>query len=460
MAGVEFVTGAEAQAQTGEPHAAAGPQPDNQQAITCCFAVDYLDGQDHTIDRPAEYAFWRDLRPRAQTPLAGTPARPDLLRPDHAQAGQPRVRPSRRGGRALGLPADPRPPQLPARHLSRQLGDHPGQLAAERLLARPAGRRRGHAPPTPSGTSRGPSSSACRCSTGSRPNAPGPTARPAGRGCGSGPTWSGPRTAWPRPPTSANRGGSQAEFTVVEQHVGTEARREASKTQDVQAEPFPDSVGVGSYRIDLHPSTGGDNYIDISSLPFQIPLGALIPRRVENLLPACKNLGTTHITNGCYRLHPVEWAIGEAAGAGGVCPRAQGIASLGPEYAQTPGRVPIAAGRSGSRDRLAAAHPALARFPERSYREDKSHLSATHPSSMSTRVPRRVSQRHRSEQVGPVRESVGLALLSGTDAAFTVVSWSCSLVEAIFFCFRDVSSAWASTFSRRDQSDQLFLLQK
>jgi FAD dependent oxidoreductase len=44
-----------------------------------------------------------------------------------------------------------------------------------------------------------------------------------------------------------------------------------------------------------------------SSLPFQIPLGALIPRRVENVLPACKNLGTTHITNGCYRLHPVEW---------------------------------------------------------------------------------------------------------------------------------------------------------
>ena len=78
---------------------------------------------------------------------------------------------------------------------------------------------------------------------------------------------------------------------------------------------FADSVGVGSYRIDLHPSTGGMNYIDISSLPFQIPLGALIPRRIENLLPACKNLGTTHITNGCYRLHPVEWAIGEAAGA-------------------------------------------------------------------------------------------------------------------------------------------------
>ena len=81
------------------------------------------------------------------------------------------------------------------------------------------------------------------------------------------------------------------------------------------AENFPDSVGIGHYRIDLHPSTGGDNYIDIASLPFQIPLGALLPRRVENLLPACKNLGVTHITNGCYRLHPVEWNIGEAVGA-------------------------------------------------------------------------------------------------------------------------------------------------
>ncbi|MGZ3353901.1 MAG: FAD-dependent oxidoreductase [Isosphaeraceae bacterium] len=40
-----------------------------------------------------------------------------------------------------------------------------------------------------------------------------------------------------------------------------------------------------------------------------------MPRQIENLLPACKNLGTTHITNNCFRLHAVEWAIGEAAGA-------------------------------------------------------------------------------------------------------------------------------------------------
>jgi hypothetical protein len=100
----------------------------------------------------------------------------------------------------------------------------------------------------------------------------------------------------------------QSLFVVTENHVGRDARAED------RAEVFEDSVGVGSYRIDLHPSTGGNNYIDISSLPFQIPLGALIPVRVENVLAAAKNLGVTHISNGCYRLHPVEWNIGEAAG--------------------------------------------------------------------------------------------------------------------------------------------------
>jgi FAD dependent oxidoreductase len=36
--------------------------------------------------------------------------------------------------------------------------------------------------------------------------------------------------------------------------------------------------------------------------------------RVDNLIAAAKNIATTHLTNGAYRLHPVEWNIGEAAG--------------------------------------------------------------------------------------------------------------------------------------------------
>jgi hypothetical protein len=101
----------------------------------------------------------------------------------------------------------------------------------------------------------------------------------------------------------------RAEFTILEQHIGVQARAGAEG-----AEPFFDSVGIGAYRIDLHPSTRGRNTVDIDSFPFQIPLGALLPVRVKNLIPACKNIGTTRITNGAYRVHPVEWSIGEAAG--------------------------------------------------------------------------------------------------------------------------------------------------
>jgi hypothetical protein len=107
----------------------------------------------------------------------------------------------------------------------------------------------------------------------------------------------------------------KAEFTVTEHHIGTEQRmKETGLDRDhVTAERFKDSIGVGSYRIDLHPSTGGNNYIDVSSLPYEIPLGALIPQRVINLIPACKNIGLTHITNGAYHQHPMEWCIGESA---------------------------------------------------------------------------------------------------------------------------------------------------
>jgi hypothetical protein len=99
----------------------------------------------------------------------------------------------------------------------------------------------------------------------------------------------------------------RALYTVTEADVSRDLRG------DRGALSYPDSVGVGAYRIDLHPSTGGDGYIDVANSPFEIPLRALIPQRMRNLLAAGKNLGTTHITNGCFRLHPVEWNIGESA---------------------------------------------------------------------------------------------------------------------------------------------------
>jgi len=97
--------------------------------------------------------------------------------------------------------------------------------------------------------------------------------------------------------------------TVVEQEVSAEYQRGA------RAQPFEDSVGLGWYPIDIHNSGPDDVGVSCRTRPFQIPLGALIPVRVRNLLAGAKNLGTTHITNGCYRLHPIEWNAGEAAGA-------------------------------------------------------------------------------------------------------------------------------------------------
>jgi hypothetical protein len=108
-----------------------------------------------------------------------------------------------------------------------------------------------------------------------------------------------------------------AETTILEQDISLEDRMliTGKSREEARATSYHDSVGIGYYALDLHPSTGGDNYIDMASVPFQIPLGAMIPVRMENLIPGCKNIGTTHISNGCYRLHPVEWNIGEAAGS-------------------------------------------------------------------------------------------------------------------------------------------------
>ncbi len=97
--------------------------------------------------------------------------------------------------------------------------------------------------------------------------------------------------------------------TIVEREVS------AAFQPGPRAAHFSDSVGVGWYPIDIHNSGPDDVGVSCRTRPFQIPLGALLPIRIENLIAAAKNIGTTHITNGCYRLHPVEWNIGEAAGA-------------------------------------------------------------------------------------------------------------------------------------------------
>jgi hypothetical protein len=115
-----------------------------------------------------------------------------------------------------------------------------------------------------------------------------------------------------------------------------ESRRLAEAAQcvvqsDIEAAPeihemsrgaylFDDSCGIGWYGVDIHAALRGKPcigtpWLGFGTYPFQIPTGALFSTTHSNLIAACKNIGTTHITSGAYRVHPVEWSIGEAAGA-------------------------------------------------------------------------------------------------------------------------------------------------
>jgi len=75
-----------------------------------------------------------------------------------------------------------------------------------------------------------------------------------------------------------------------------------------------DSVGIGHYWLDIHEGGSDEPGRFMETRPYQIPLASLIPVRLRNLLPGCKNLGVTHLASGAFRLHPVEWNIGESVG--------------------------------------------------------------------------------------------------------------------------------------------------
>jgi hypothetical protein len=313
----EFVTGFESGKDTGELNAPAVAQPDNHQAFTVCFALGYDPDGDHTIDKPADYAFWRDYVPAMRPPWPGkllswSMSNPITLK-ERAVMFDPRQDAS--AGALLNL--------WIYRRIVRAKNYQPGFCKEDVTLVNwPQndywlGNLYG-----------GSEAEAARHLQRGRElslslvywmqtEAPRPDGGTGWKGLRLRPDITGTEDGLAMYPYVRESRRIRAEFIVLDRHVGTDARMKATgKSQDeVTAERFNDSVGVGSYRIDLHPSSGGDNYIDVSSLPFQIPLGALIPRRVENLLAGCKNLGVTHITNGCYRLHPVEWNIGESAGA-------------------------------------------------------------------------------------------------------------------------------------------------
>ena len=315
LSGVEFVTGAEAQSETSEPHAAPVAQPDNQQAFTACFAMDYRDGEEWTIDRPAEYTFWRDYIPELNPAWPGTLisltySSPFTLKP-HTAIFDPQ---NESQNKASGFWRYRR--ILAQNNFADNAAFNDICLVNWPMNDYLLGNLIGVSDEKAAEHIRRAKQLSLSLLYWLQTEAPRPDGGTGWPGLRLRPDVVGTADGLAKAPYVRESRRIKAEFTILEQHVGTEARvtETGQSRENVRAENYADSIGIGAYRIDLHPSTGGDNYIDISSLPFQIPLGALIPVRMENLIPACKNIGTTHITNGCYRLHPTEWNIGEAAG--------------------------------------------------------------------------------------------------------------------------------------------------
>jgi hypothetical protein len=90
---------------------------------------------------------------------------------------------------------------------------------------------------------------------------------------------------------------------------------------------YPDSVGIGHYAIDFHPCMAlhppeapgnyerpGERQGAGAAYPFQIPLRAMIPQEIDNLLVVGKSISMSHIAAAAYRVHSFEWSSGAAAG--------------------------------------------------------------------------------------------------------------------------------------------------
>jgi hypothetical protein len=109
-------------------------------------------------------------------------------------------------------------------------------------------------------------------------------------------------------------------------------------TRRTRSSIFPDAVGIGHYAIDFHPCMNqsppetpgntereGERRGAGSAYPFQIPLRAMIPQKLDNLLVAGKSIATSHIAAAAYRVHSFEWSSGAAAGNTAAFALEQGV---------------------------------------------------------------------------------------------------------------------------------------
>ena len=305
LGNVEHVIGSESRDDTGELHALPVANPGDQVAIAWGFALDYRAGESHVIDRPAEYDFWEAYR------AAFRPARQLSWHDQDPISGEQFDH-----GLFEGAPSAGREPLWNFRRLLCRDLFEPGFIESDVTMVywpqndywlRPIVDANSSTSEEALDGAKGLSRSLLYWL---QTEAPRPDGKAGYPGLRLRPDITGTSDGFVKHPYAREGRRIVGEFRILEQHVGVEAR---SGVEGAQV--FHDSIGIGSHRLDLHPSTGPRAYVDLAHWPFQIPLGALLPVRLENLLPACKNIATTHVTNSAYRFQPVEWNVGEAAGA-------------------------------------------------------------------------------------------------------------------------------------------------
>lgn len=303
LAGVEYVTGAESKQQTGEPHATAEANPLDMQSFTYVFAVDYIEGGNFTIEKPEQYDYWSNYIPNfSESPLISWYS---VNVHNSDQIRKFTLFPNEKG--------------IPALFTYRRIVDvnqlegslYEGDLSLINWaqndyflgpiyeISESERQKHLHAAKQLSLSLLYWLQTEAPHLEGGGKGFPGLRLRKDVLGTEDG---------LAKYPYIRESRRIKALYTIKEKDVSMELRGTNGICR------YFDSVGVGSYHLDLHHTVVSHRNFYIPTLPYEIPLGALLPIRVKNFLPACKNIGTTQVTNGCYRLHPTEWNIGESAG--------------------------------------------------------------------------------------------------------------------------------------------------
>ncbi|HEY9725501.1 MAG TPA: FAD-dependent oxidoreductase [Chroococcales cyanobacterium] len=109
-------------------------------------------------------------------------------------------------------------------------------------------------------------------------------------------------------------------------------------TRRTRSTIYPDAVGIAQYAIDFHPcmkdspperpgnvERPGVRQAHGQAYPAQIPLRAMIPQKIDNLLVAGKSIATSYIAAAAYRVHSFEWSVGAAAGTTAAFALSEGL---------------------------------------------------------------------------------------------------------------------------------------